>query len=103
MSPLLRLERQQKDFIKSISIAFYFLAFSFGNETTNMFLHVLPRCSLENRFQTKMGKDYTRFQTRRDAKTIPFKGGGGYTCLYGLYKEAPPGINLSSLVKELIN
>ena len=42
----------------------FFLSYSFGIETVNTFIH--SRSSLENhtRFQTKMGKVYTRFQTK---------------------------------------
>ena len=51
-----------------------------------MFTH--PRSSLDNHtwFQTKMGKDYTRFQTKR--RKNPTLWGGTY--LYGLYKGVPP-------------
>ena len=46
------------------------------------------RSSLKNltRFQTKMGKVYTRFQTKRPKN--PALWGGTY--LYGLYKGVPP-------------
>ena len=48
------------------------------------------RSSLENhtRFQTKMGKVYTRFQT----KTVQNPTRRGSTYAYGLYKEVPPGL-----------
>ena len=39
-----------------------FLSFTFGIETTNVFIH--SRSSLHTRFQTKMGKVYTRFETQ---------------------------------------
>ena len=44
---------------------FLFISYSFGTETINTFVH--PPSSLENhtRFQTKMGKIYTRFQTNK--------------------------------------
>ena len=44
--------------------------------------------SLENptRFQTKMGKVYTRFRPKR--RKNPTRWGGTY--LYDLYKEVPP-------------
>ena len=51
-----------------------------------MFTH--PRSSLDNHtwFQTKMGKDYTRFQTKRRKNATLWVG----TYLYGLYKGVPP-------------
>ena len=51
-----------------------------------MFTH--PRSSLNNHtwLQTKMGKDYTRFQTKQ--RKNPTLWGGTY--LYGLYKGVPP-------------
>ena len=65
MSSLLRLERKQKDFLKSIFefALSLFLSYSFGVEKPNMFIH--SRSSLENytRFQTKMGTASTRFRT----------------------------------------
>ena len=65
MSSLLRLERKQKDFIKSIFEFALLLSFSysFGVEKPNMFIH--SRSSFENytRFQTKMGTASTRFRT----------------------------------------
>ena len=47
---------------------FLFLSYSFGIETTNTFIN--SRSSLENhtRFQTKMGKVYTRFKTKTAQK-----------------------------------
>ena len=47
-----------------------FLSFIFGIETTNAFIH--SRSSLHTRFQTKMGKVYTRFQTQTAQKLYPF-------------------------------
>ena len=50
---------------------FSFFPYSFGIETINTFIH--SRSSLENhtRFQTKMGKVYTRFQTKTAQKPYP--------------------------------
>ena len=50
---------------------FLFLSSSFGIETINTFIH--SRSSLENytRLQTKMGKVYTRFQTKTAQKPDP--------------------------------
>ena len=70
MLSLLRLERKQTSNPFQICI-FLFLYYSFGIETINMFIH--SRSSLENhtRFQTKMGKVYTRFQTKTAQKPYP--------------------------------
>ena len=66
-----------KKLFKSISNLHISLSFvySFGIETMNKSRH--SRSSLENhtRFQTKMGKVYTRFQTKTaQYKGIPFPG-----------------------------
>ena len=60
-------------------------------ETINTFIH--SRKSLENqtRFQTKMGKVYTYFQTKKAQN--PTRWGGTY--LYGLYKGVTPARVLS--------
>ena len=52
-------------------VLFLFLAHSFGIDTIKLFIHA--RSSLENptRFQTKMGKVYTRFQTKTAQKPYP--------------------------------
>ena len=62
-SLILRLEQQQKIRIHAY-IIFLLHSYSFGIETNNVFIHF--RSSLENhsRFQTKIGKVYTSFQTR---------------------------------------
>ena len=39
------------------------LSYSFGIETTNTFIHCRSSLEYHTRFQTKMGKVYTRFQT----------------------------------------
>ena len=64
---------------------FLFLSYSFGTETINTFIHSCS--SLENHtwFQTKMGKLYTRFQTKGHKN--PTWWGGTY--LYSLYKGVP--------------
>ena len=83
---LVRLERKQTNPFR-IRI-FLFLSYSFGIETINTFIH--SRSSPENhtRFQTKLGKVFTRFQTKTAKKPYPM-GGGAY--LYRLYKGVPPG------------
>ena len=53
-------------------LIFLFLSYSFGIEIINSFLNS-SRSSFENhtRFQTKMGKVYTRFQTETAQKPYP--------------------------------
>ena len=53
---------QRTNFFKCIS--------NFGIETKNTFIHSCTCSSPENhtRFQTKMGKAYTHFQTKKDQK-----------------------------------
>ena len=60
-SLILRLEQQQKIHIYKI---FLFLSYSFGIETNNAFIHSSSSLESHSRFQTKMGKVYTSFQTR---------------------------------------
>ena len=72
MLSLLRLERKQKKFFKPISNSHISLSFlPIWIETINTFIH--SRSSLVNhtRFQTKMGKVYTRFQTKTAQKPYP--------------------------------
>ena len=72
MLSLLRLERKQKNSSNPFRIRiFLFLSYSFGIETINTFIHSCS--SLENhpRFQTKMGKMYTRFQNKTAQKNHP--------------------------------
>ena len=59
-----------------------FFPYSFGIKTINKFIH--SRSSLENhtRFDTDMGKVYTRFQTKTAQN--PTRWGGMY--LYGFYE-----------------
>ena len=69
MSSLLRLERKQKNSSNPFRIRiFLFLSYSFGIETINTFIH--SHSSRENhaRFQTKLGKIYTRLQTKKAQK-----------------------------------
>ena len=72
MLSLLRLERKQNNFSKPFRIRiFLFLSCSFGTNTINTLISA--RSSLENhtRFQTKIGKVYTRFQTKTAHKPLP--------------------------------
>ena len=71
MSSLLKLQCKQKNSSNPFRIRmFLFLSYSFGIKTINTFIH--SRSSLENhtRFQTKMGKVYTRFQTKTAHKPM---------------------------------
>ena len=65
----------------------FFLPYSFGIETICSYIPVFPSKPIPG-FQTKMGKVYTRFQTKNGAKALPLGGGGIY--LYGFYKGVPP-------------
>ena len=79
----------KKNFLKPIRIGiFLFLSYSFGTETINTFVH--SRSSLENhtRFQTKMGKVYTRLQTKTAEK--PFGAAHRYI---GEYPPGPDNTN----------
>ena len=88
MSSFLRLECKQKLSSNAFWIRMFLLcSYSCGIETVNTFIH--SRSSLENhtRFQTKMGKVNTCFQTKKDQKLYPM---GRHTQLYGLYREVTP-------------
>ena len=53
---------------------FLFLSYSFGIETINTFIHsVVPSKTIPDslRFQTKLGKVYTRFQTKTAQNPYP--------------------------------
>ena len=95
MLSLLRLERKQKNSSNPFRIRiFLFLSYSFGIETINTFIH--SRSSLENhtRFQTKMGKVYTRFQTKTAQKPYPM-GQHIPVAYMGEYPPPPlPGVYL---------
>ena len=70
--PLLRLKGKQKISSNSFRIRiFLFFSYSFGTRNSK-YLHTL-RSSLENhiRFQTRMGKVSTRFQTKTAQKPYP--------------------------------
>ena len=93
MLSLLRLERKQNNSSNSFLISiFFFLSYSFGIQTIKTFVH--SRSSLKNhtRFQTKMGKVYTCFQTKRRKNPTPCGG----TYLYSLYKGIPPWVQSPS-------
>ena len=93
MLSLLRLERKQNNSSNSFLISiFFFLSYSFGIQTIKTFVH--SRSSLKNhtRFQTKMGKVYTCFQTKRRKNPTLC----GCTYLYNLYKGIPPWVQSPS-------
>ena len=72
MPSLLRLECKQRNSTNPFPIRiFIFLSYSFEIETINAI--ILSRSSFENRtrFQTKMGKVYTRFQTKTAKNPYP--------------------------------
>ena len=90
----LRLERQKTNSSNPFRIRiFFFPSKSFGFETINTFIHSDSLSSLENHtpFQTKMGKVYTRFQTRNGAKTVP--DGAAHTHM-AYIREYPPRAEL---------
>ena len=67
---------------------FLFVSYAFGIETINTFIH--SRSSLKNhtRFQTKIGKVYTRFSDQNSAKTL--SDGAAHTYI-AYIREYPPG------------
>ena len=70
MPSLLILERKQKRFLNPFQIPiFLFLFYLFGIEPINTFMHSRKFVQNHTRFQTKMGKVYTHFQTLGEAHT----------------------------------
>ena len=68
---------------------FLLLSYSFGIETNNAFIHSGSSLESHSRFQTKIGKVYTSFQTR----TVQNHPLWGSTYLYyGLYKGVLPPV-----------
>ena len=99
MSSLLRLKAPYKDVFKSISNSHITLCFLFIWNWNDEHTDSQPCSSFLNHthFPTKMGKIYTRFQTKTAQNPHPFGG----TYLYGLYKGVPlppPSRRLSCLV-----
>ena len=93
MLSLLRLEHKQK---KNRIRTFLFLSYSFEIETINTF--ILSRGPVENhtRFQTKIGKVNTPFQTKKDQKHYPMRR---HIIIWLLQGSTPPDkIHLFSLV-----
>ena len=91
ISSLFRLERNQKFLQLHLEFAYFSFFCSFGIKTINTFIH--SRSSLENHtwYQTKIGKIYTRFQTKTAQKPYSFLLGRQIPTVYGLYKGVPPG------------
>ena len=102
MSSLLRLERKQKNSSKIFRIRIFLCrSYSFGTEMINMFIHSHRSLESHTQFQTKMGKVYTRFQTKYivvGPKPIPFGVAHTYSIQYSTVylqymvdiKEYPP-------------
>ena len=85
MSSFLRLKLPTKDFLKPFPIRMLpFLSYqernlyTFGIETTNTLIHNRSSFVNHTRFQTKMGKIYTRFQTKTAQKPYPLVWGSTY-------------------------
>ena len=87
-----QIRAQTKKFFKPISNSYisFFLSYLFGIETIKTFIQ--SRSSLKNRtrLQTKMGKVYTRFQTKTAQK--PYLMGRGGTYHTREYPPAPMGL-----------
>ena len=93
MLSLHSLQRKQKNYSNPFRIrTFLFLSLLIWN-CNDQYVHTLRRF-LENhtRFQTKMGKMYTRFQTKTAQKPYPM-GRHIPIWLYGLYKGVPPWVS----------
>ena len=90
MSSLERLKRQQKYFLKSISNSHITLSFpSFRIETTNILIHNRSSFVNHTRFQTKLGKIYTRsLSDQNGAKTLPFRV--AHTDMALIFTGVPP-------------
>ena len=69
---------------------------SYLEHTIKTFACIHSRSSLENHtlFQTKMGKVYTRFQTKRPKNQTLWGG----TYIYGLYMGVPPPPGMSDII-----
>ena len=100
MLSLLRLERKQTNSSKPFRIRiFLFLSYSFGIETINIFLHSRSSRSYHSRFQTKISKVYTRFQTKMAQKPYPMPGAAHIYIAYIREYPRPPGGGSSRLYK----
>ena len=103
MLSLLRLERKQKSSSNPFRIRiFFFLSYSFGIETIKTFIQSCSSLKNRTRFQTKIGKVYTRFQTKSAQKSFPMVR---HIPIYSLYKGVlppPPGKNVGPIIFILI-
>ena len=87
MLSLLRLEHKQKNSSNPFRIRiFLFLSYSFRIAMIRTFVRFRSSLKSHTRFQTKMGKVYTRFQTKTAQKPYPM----GSTYLYSYIREYPP-------------
>ena len=91
MLSLLRLERKQNSSSNPFRIRiFFFLSYSFGIETIKTFIQSCSSLKNRTRFQTKIGKVYTRFQTKSAQKPFPMVR---HIPVYSLYKGVLPPRN----------
>ena len=78
----------------------HFLSYSFGIETTNTLIHNRSSFVNQTRFQTNMGKVYTRFLTKTAQKPYPL----GVAHTYMAYiREYPTVIFLSCFLTYLFH
>ena len=80
MSSLLRLERQQKRFLK-LCVEFAYSSFFL---IYNTFLHFLSFLENHTRFQTEVGKVYSHFQTETAQKPYPLERHLPYWLIQGI-------------------
>ena len=100
MPSFLRLERKQKKCFKCISKSLISPVFLFIWNWKDKYVHTL-RSSLENRtrFQTKMSKVYTRFQTKHP---YPIGRHVTYMAYIGEYPPPPPpGTKIERFERDL--
>ena len=93
MLSLLRLERKQKRFSNPFRIRiFLFLAYSFGIETINTFIHSVVPSKTIPYSRPKWTKCIPAFSDQNGAKSLP----DGAAPIYMAYiREYPPGIQQS--------
>ena len=87
-----------------IEFAYFYFTLFIGIEMITTFIH--SRSSLENhtQFQTKMGKVYTRFQTKTAKKTLPDGEAPTYIAYIREYPNPPPpfpGVRAYSNISEI--
>ena len=91
----LTLERKQKKFLKFISNShiFLFLSYSFEMETINFsYIPVVPSKTIPDS-RLKWAKCIPVFRAKQ--RKNPTRWGG--TCLFGLYKGAPPPLGIEKI------